>query len=85
MRRRTHQVSETNARVFQCVAAASAAAAITFTALMCAMYHLCTTSGSTCSMITTPSMALLTVGPGALIGAVSGWIRAARKVRREAA
>lgn len=85
MRRRTHQVSQVNACAIHCATAAAAAAAITFTGLMCAMYHLCAASGSTCGLIAKPSMALLCVGPGALIAAASAWIRAARKVRREAA
>jgi uncharacterized membrane protein YidH (DUF202 family) len=62
--------------------AAAVAAGIAFTALMCAMYQVCSASGTTCGLIATPVRALLSVGPAAVIAAVSGWLRAARRMRR---
>jgi ammonia channel protein AmtB len=85
MRRRTRRESEKYTYAFRCTATATAAAAIAFAGLMWVMYQLCTTSGNTCGLIATPAKALLSVGPGALVAAVSGWICAARKLRREAA
>lgn len=81
MRRRTSQAGEITACALQCVAAA----AIAFTGFMSVMYHLCVSYGSTCGLIATPAMALLSVGPGTLAAAVAGWVRAARKARRKAA